>query len=374
MKSLYSALICLIFSCSLTAQKKASVDSVQHIMKKVADWQLKDWTQNGMKAPQWDWTNAAAYTGFMAFNTTTKDSVYRRSMYDIGEALNWNTGPRRFFADDYCVAQTYSLLYSFYHQPKMIAPFRRLADSICSMPHTESLEWVNDVRMREWAWCDALFMGPPALAYLATVTKDEKYLHTACDLWWKTTDFLFDKDENLYYRDSKYFGMKEANGHKVFWSRGNGWVMAGLVRMLENMPDNYAQRQKFITHYKAMAAKITNLQHADGTWHTALLDAASYPLKETSGTGFYCYALAWGINHHILSYEQYAENVFKAWNALVGCVHTDGKLGYVQKVGEKPGVTDDEHTEAFGVGAFLLAGTEVKKLLSFKAVSTKKNK
>ncbi|MEO6851841.1 MAG: glycoside hydrolase family 88 protein, partial [Mucilaginibacter sp.] len=216
---------------------------------------------------------------------------------------------------------------------------------------------------REWAWCDALFMGPPALAYLSTATGEQKYLDAAVKLWFKTTDYLFDKDENLYFRDSKFFTQRESNGQKIFWSRGNGWVMGGLVRMLENMPRDYPDRPRFIELYKKIAARIASLQNADGTWHAALLDQASYPAKETSGTGFYCYALAYGINHKILPYKTYYPVAAKAWEALMTSVHPDGKLGNVQQIGEKPATVSADDTEVYGVGAFLLASAEMSELL-----------
>lgn len=158
---------------------------------------------------------------------------------------------------------------------------------------------------REWAWCDALFMAPTSLAYLSTATGDSKYLDIANKLWWKTTDFLYDKEEYLYFRDESYFEKREKNGKKMFWSRGNGWVMGGLVRMLSNMPKNYPDRPKYIKLYKEMAAKIASIQQADGSWHSSLLDPESYPVKETSGTGFYTYAILWGLNNGILDKKTY---------------------------------------------------------------------
>jgi len=337
-------------------------DSVVRLMKKVAAWQLENWKTEGMRAPKWDWTNAAAYTGFMALDKVSSDSNWRKAMYGIAESINWLTGPRKMMADDYCVAQLYAALYQLYHEPKMIASFMAQADSISLLPHTDSLTWQNDIQLREWAWCDALFMGPPAFAYLTAATGKEKYLATACRLWWKTTDYLFDKKEALYFRDSRYFTQREANGRKVFWARGNGWVMAGLVRLLENMPENYPGRARFVRLFRKMSARIASLQQPDGTWHASLLDPASYPSKETSGTGFYCYALAWGVNHHLLSLKKYHPCIAAAWKALSACVDGGGRLGYVQKIGDKPGQADAQSTGAFGTGAFLLAGSEVAHL------------
>lgn len=349
----------IAYSNQLTAQSTATAGSTLKIMKKVADWQLKSWEEKGMQWPKSDWTNGAAYTGFMALNGIANDSKYINKMYRFGEDLNWNTGPNRTHADQYCVGQMFSEMYTLYKEPKMIAHFKELADSIIAMPHTESLEWKNGISNREWAWCDALYMGPPALAYLSTATGDIKYLDIASKLWWKTTDYLFDSSENLYYRDSRYFTKKEANGNKVFWSRGNGWVMGGLIRMLENMPQNYQGRPRFIDLFQKMADKVAALQSEDGSWHASLLDAESYPVKETSGTGFYCYALAWGVNHGLLSYEKFDPVIEKAWNALTSSVHTDGKLGNVQKIGAEPASVDSNSTEVYGVGAFLLAGSQI---------------
>lgn len=344
------------------AQNNLRPDSILKIMKQVGDWQLHSWQRNGMRWAKYDWTNGAAYAGFMALNKVANSPTYIRSMYQIGEDVEWNTGPRRTMADDYCIAQMFSQMYSLYKEPKMIARWRQQADSIIAMPHEESLEWKNGVSNREWAWCDALFMGPPSLAYLYTATGEIKYLDIASKLWWKTTDYLYDSSEHLYFRDSKYFDAKEANGKKVFWSRGNGWVLAGLVRMLENMPGNYPHRNRFEDLYKNMSEKIASLQTEDGSWHAALLDPGSYPAKETSGTGFYCYALAWGVNHNLLSYEKFNPVIEKAWAALTSSVHPDGKLGNVQQIGEKPEAVDDNSTEVYGVGGFLLAGSELVEL------------
>jgi unsaturated rhamnogalacturonyl hydrolase len=282
----------------------------------------------------------------------------------IGDDLHWNTGSRRFFADDYCVAQTFVNLYNVYQDPKMIAPFKALADSIISKPHTESLSLQNrGIMDREWAWCDALFMAPTSLAYLATASGEQKYLDIANQLWWKTTDFLYDPTEHLFFRDESYFTRKEKNGSKVFWSRGNGWVLGGLVRVLANMPANYPDRPKYLKLYKEMVIRIAALQQPDGSWHTSILDPDSYPVKETSGTGFYTYAILWGLNHQLLDKKIYWPVAQKGWQILVGSVNKEGMLGFVQPVGAAPDRVDENSTETYGPGAFLLAGSELYQYL-----------
>ena len=338
--------------------------TILNYMHRVADWQINDWEVNGFKKPKYNWTYGTAYTGIFELGKISGNEKYINFLTAIGDDLKWDTGKRRFFADDYCVAQTFCNLYLLKKEAKMIAPFKMLADSITARPHTESLSLKNKGIMdREWAWCDALFMAPTSLAYLTTATGNQKYLDIANKLWWKTTDFLYDKEEQLYFRDESYFEKREKNGKKMFWSRGNGWVMGGLVRMLSNMPKNYPDRPKYINLYKEMVAKLASLQQPDGSWHSSLLDPENYPVKETSGTGFYTYAILWGLNNKILDKKTYWPVVEKSWLALTSSVHKNGMLGYVQPVGAAPDKVDASTTETYGPGAFLLAASELHQYL-----------
>lgn len=343
-------------------KKSTSPDSVMAYMKKVADWQWKDIETNGFKFDQKDWTNGALYIGMAEWANIANSDIYYKKLLKIGNDNQWQIGKNRHFADDYCIGQLYAKLYEKYKDPHYIADIRSLADTLVAIPHTESLLWVNNIYLREWAWCDALFMGPPTLGFLTEATGDQKYLNTASKLWWKTSDHLYSKDQHLFFRDSRYFDKKEKNGKNVFWARGNGWVMGGMVNLLKVMPAGHPDRAKFVTQFRQMAQAIAKLQTADGTWHASLLDPDSYPSKETSGTGFLCYALAWGINQKLLPYKEYYPVVEKAWMALTTSVHADGKLGYVQPIGAAPEKVSPDNTEVYGVGAFLLAGTELLKL------------
>ena len=348
-----------------SAAKIPSPESVYTIMKKVADWQLDSIDRKGWRHPERDWTNGALYAGLLKFADVANDPAYYAFMREkVGKKFDWQLYKTnmRYHADFYCVGLMYSRMYSLYKDPKMIADFKALGDTLIARPHTESLENKNRVDLREWSWCDALFMAPPALAALSEASGELKYLDLCDKLWWKTSDYLYDRDEYLFYRDSRYFKRKENNGAKVFWSRGNGWVMGGLAGVLQCMPADYPTRPRWNQQFKEMAKKIASLQQSDGTWHASLLDPASFPIKETSGTGFYCYALAWGINNGLLDAETYAPVTLKAWKALNECVHPSGKLGFVQKIGDSPASVGYEDTEVYGVGAFLLAGTEIMKL------------
>lgn len=338
-------------------------DTVLNVMNKVAQWQINEWKEGRIiKLPKTEWENAALYTGIVALKKLNNAPEYEQFLYNIGEECDWNTGKVRLFADDYCIAQMYTAMYIEHREPKMIAKWRALADTIVNRSFNEPLTVAPNINHREWAWCDALFMGPPALALLTTATGDRRYLTKADSLWWKTTAFLYDKKERLFYRDSRFFTQREKNGEKIFWSRGNGWVMAGLARMMNNMPKTFINRKRYEKQFRQMAARIGGLQQPDGSWHASLLDPIMFATKETSGTAFYCYALAWGINNGLLPAKKYKPIVEKAWHSLVTAIHPDGKLGFVQNVGSGPIATTYESTNVYGVGALLLAGCELYQL------------
>jgi rhamnogalacturonyl hydrolase YesR len=205
-------------------------------------------------------------------------------------------------------------------------------------------------------------MAPPVLVRLYSVTGDAKYLDFLDAMWWDTTDFLFDAGEGLYYRDENYKGKLNANGKKIFWARGNGWVMGGTVRVLQHLPRNHPRRARYERLLRRMAAAVSRVQGADGLWRPSLLDPAEAPVPETSSTGFFCYAIAWGINQGILERKTYLPVVRRAWRGLVGAVRGDGKLGWVQQIGLAPAKVTADDNQEYGSGAFLLAGSEMYKL------------
>jgi rhamnogalacturonyl hydrolase YesR len=159
--------------------------------------------------------------------------------------------------------------------------------------------------------------------------------------------------------------MHSENGGKIFWSRGNGWVVGGLVRVLQYMAKDHPQRGFFENQFKEMCNRLRRLQTPSGFWSQSLLDAANYPQKESSGTGFFVYAMAWGVNNGLLSREEFLPVIRKGWEALRSSVHANGKLGYVQQVGDSPANVKFEDAESYGTGAFLLAGSEVFKCGGF---------
>jgi rhamnogalacturonyl hydrolase YesR len=336
--------------------------AVLDIMTRTADWQLDNPTTDSEKG----WVDAAFYDGVMALTRTSKDAKYFDAMLSVGQDNHWELGANIYSADDHAVAQMYLELYEIRKAPEMAQHARERFDEIIDFPKDDNLDFTRSDHSTRWSWCDALFMDPPAWARLSKVTGDPRYLADADRRWWVTSEYLYDKDEHLYYRDSTFFTKQEPNGQKVFWSRGNGWVIAGLARFLDYMPADFPDRAKYIKQFRDMAAKIKTLQQPDGLWRSGLLDPASHPQVETSGSGFFTYALAWGVNQGLLDKAEYSPVVFKAWDALTQCVQADGKLIHVQPVGAAPSGFPDSSSTPYGVGAFLLAGSEIYKMVGGK--------
>lgn len=331
---------------------------IKKTMQLVTDWQLKH-----PKHTPTDWTNGAFYAGVVAAYKTTGSRKILDSLMALGQRTSWQPGRRYDHADDIAISQTYIDLSRIKGNPEMIRATIDTVQKLRTVPGPESRKGLM------WWWCDALFMGPPTIVKLGVDLKDPSYFALNDSLFKQTYDLLYNKEQHLFARDAGYLinaageGKKEANGATIFWSRGNGWVMGGLVRIMEELPANYTARPFYEQLYKEMSAKIISLQQADGLWRASLLDPASFPGGEGSGSGFYCYALAWGINHGLLDKAIYEPAVRKAWVGLNTLVSPEGRVGWVQPIGADPRRNfSAESYEVYGAGAFLLAGSEVIKL------------
>lgn len=340
--------------------------AVKSVMKRVADWQVEE----PLVHHPADWTNGALYAGMVAWAQMAGDSSYFAYLKEKGETNSWaqrtRTDPAfRYFADDYAVGQMYVEMFRTFGDSAMIAPLRRYFDYMLQYPSTRSLQFVwreGSYPTERWSWCDALFMGPPVWAKMANVLDRGDYLDFMHKEYMYTYNYLYDKAAHLFFRDDRYFDQREANGNKVFWGRGNGWVLAGLPAILEEVPKDWEHREFYETLFVEMAETVAGLQDEEGFWHASLLDPGSYPNPETSASAFFTYALAWGINNGYLAKKTYQPVVERGWQALVQAVYPDGKLGWVQPVGQDPKQVTADMTEVYGVGAFLLAGTEVYRL------------
>jgi rhamnogalacturonyl hydrolase YesR len=365
LRAFYLAIVlCGFFfvASELPAQTNFTAKTVLDEMQRVADWQLAHPITNRPTG----WICAVGDIGMMAMAGVSDDPKYREAMFAKGETNRWELPAyqgRKYHADDQCIGQVWTELYFSYHEDGMIAPMRAKMDFIlANPPSVQSLEWNTPKSQEAWSWCDALFMAPPAWLRLSAATGDKRYMDFAVSNFWRTADFLYDKDEHLFFRDSSFFDKREANGQKVFWSRGNGWVLAALVRMLEYLPANHPDRPRFEQLFQDMSKKILACQQPDGMWHASLLDAQDYPMPEASGSALFLYGLAWGVNEGLLDREKYEPAIRKGWMALANCVDADGKLTHVQAAGSGPAQFTENSTAPYGNGAFLLAASEVYRM------------
>jgi rhamnogalacturonyl hydrolase YesR len=387
--SLLTTLGVLFASCiSSTAfgADKPTPAEVKALTTKVADWQIETFDQHGKhralpsKKTGWQnqknyhdltWHMAALYVGYDEFRKVAEQpEKYSDFLKMVAERNDWKLHRLPYHADFQAVGQVWLSLYEDFKDPKMLQPTRERFDWILANPKTGSLEYSGYGKknttawLDRWGWCDALFMAPPVWARLAKITGEEKYLDFMDQEYHLTYDVLWDKEEHFFYRDTRFFDQREDNGAKIFWSRGNGWVFGGLALMIPDLPKNWEGREFYLDLYQEMAEALRKTQRPDGTWSMGLLGSLeSYPSKETTGTSFFTFGLAWGINNGLLDRATYEPLVFNAWQALEACVTPAGMLGFVQPVGAAPGETIADKTEVYAIGAFLAAGAEMYKLV-----------
>ena len=325
--------------------------AIRAAMKKVGDWQLRVGEANFNN----EWTFAALYDGLIAASKTTGDPAYRNAVVKFAQAQDWKLANNRFpHADDMALGKAYTALHLEDPKAIRIADTTGILDQLVARP--------DDPAKELWWWCDALYMAPPVLARMSEITGDPKYDRYMDHEWGITSTLLYSPEFHLFFRDANYLKQKQANGKPVFWSRGNGWVMAGLVKVLHALPLNDPSRPRYIKQLQEMAAEIAAIQSADGLWRTGLLDAAAYRLPEISGSAFFTYAIAYGINEHILDREKFLPVVQKAWAGMLTHIYADGRLGSIQPVGEQPGEFKPSASYVYGVGGFLEAGSELDSL------------
>lgn len=362
---------------------------ISNVATAVADWQLAqfDIRSNKMRTeirpsgiPN-GWMYATLHVGLWHWAETSDSDMYRQTVLNLSQLNNYQLGPRVYHADDHAVGDVYLSLFNKYSGEYRIANTIQHFDQVLDQPSTVDLYFDNkdkethqfelrkfvDPRCTSrWCWADAVFMSPPVMAHLSKVTGDSKYLNFMDKEFWEMTEYLFDEEYGLYLRDSRYFERKDDQGRRIFWGRGNGWVLAGLARTIDYLPADFAKREAYLDLYKSMSKTLLKYQLEDGSWPSSLLEKNADTHSETSATGLLAYALAWGINQGHLNAEEFAPAVNKAWESIVTNIHPNGKVGYVQQVAFAPGSATKEDTQLYGSGAVLLAASEIYKMITAK--------
>lgn len=337
----------------------------KHYMKNNPDCTLPCFVKGKMR-PSNIWTRTVYYEGLLALYSIYPDTEYYAYAYQWGDFHKWGMwrGTTTRHADNYACGQVYIDMYNLCPKPEILLNVKSNLNML-----------VNTPQINEWWWIDAIQMGMPGFAKMGKLTGEQKYF----DKMWQMYEYtrnqhgehgMFNQKDGLWWRDQDFDPpYKEPNGEDCYWSRGNGWVYAALVRVLDEIPANEVHRQDYINDFLTMSKAIKACQREDGFWNVSLHDPNHFGGKELTGTSLFVYGMAWGIRNGLLDRDEYLPIVLKAWNAMVkDAVHPDGFLGYVQGTGKEPKdgqpVTYDSKPDFddFGTGCFLLAGSEIYKL------------
>lgn len=354
------------------AQELPKREEVLKAMTTANDYFMKKWPDVGKtivtnrERPSNIWTRGVYYEGLMELYRIYPKKEYYDYTYSWAEFHKWGmrNGNTTRNADDHCCGQAYIELYKMSPAPEKIRNIKTSIDMMLATPQ-------ND----DWWWIDALHMAMPIFAELGKMTGDNRYYEKMFQIYNYTKTKhgkvgLFNPKDGLWWRDADFVPpYKEPNGEDCYWSRGNGWVISALARVLTIMPKDAPHYKEYLAMFKTMAKALVPIQRTDGFWNASLHDPNNYGGKEATGTALFVYSMAWGINNGVLDSKTYLPVVLKGWNALVKeSLHADGFLGYVQGTGKEPKdgqpVTFDSMPdfEDYGLGCFLLAGAEVYRL------------
>ena len=332
------------------------------------------------KFPSSFWGGGVYYVGLMALYSVDAKDAYLQQAVAFGEANKWKlnsykVGKYKEFshnANDHIAGQTYIDLYQIDPKPERIATIRKCMTQLVNTPiQAEAKAYPN------WFWVDALFMAMPTFAKLGILEKDDRYLDKMHEMYLSAKNEigggLYNAKDGLWWRDANFAApYVEPNGEDCYWSRGNGWVYAALVRVLDTLPKDNKYRAEYLKIYQEMSAALLKVQRDDGFWNVSLHDPGHFGGKELTGTSLFTYGFAWGVNNKILDEKKYAPAMLKAWRGMAECVHPNGFLGYVQGSGSGPkdsqpvGYDRVPDLENYGLGCFLLGGSEIYRYFAAK--------
>lgn len=312
------------------------------------------------------WTRAVYYEGLMALYSIDPKNEYIDYTDRWAAFHKWTPrdGTSTRDADNQCCSQTY------------LDRFVMTGDSAMMRPTMENIRGqMAETKLGYWTWIDAIQMAMPVYAQMYKITGDKAYIDHAMDMYrWSRNECgggLFNEADGLWWRDADYVPpYKEKDGKQCYWSRGNGWVLAALIRTMDQMKPRGKVYKELKKDFTTMCDALAKCQREDGFWNVSLVSPATYGGKETSGTALFLYGISWGLRKGYLKESQFRPVADKAWKAIATeALHRDGFLGYVQGTGKDPSagqpVTYDKvpDFEDFGVGCFLLGATEYYKLL-----------
>ncbi len=375
MKKLSGILLLVVAVIFANAQQLPSKKAVLKTITLANKYFMQKWPDPGKPIfvpsrnrtwPSNIWTRAVYFEGLMALYSVDKKKAYYDYAIDWGTKHNWNlrNGTKTRNGDDQACGQTYINLYNIDKKQFYIDSLKA---SIDKMKASDKID--------DWHWVDAIQMAMPVFTQLGVLYNDTSYFNRMYQMYaftkYKHGDKgLFNAAEGLWWRDKDFDPpYKEPNGEDCYWSRGNGWVVAALVRVLSILPANDPHRDEYIADYKTMMNALLPIQRNDGYWNVSLHDSTNFGGKELTGTSLFVYGMAWGINNGMLDKKTFYPAVAKAWNAMAKeSVHSNGFLGYVQGTGKEPKESQpvqydrEPDFEDFGLGCFLLAGSEVYKM------------
>lgn len=380
MKKLLSLCCAAILAFPLSAQPTA--DEVMQVTRLANDYFMSKYSDPTVPTnvkrvrPSSLWTRAVYYEGLMALYDIDPQQRYLDYTDKWASFHKWTprNGITTNDADDQCCEQTYLMRFEKVGDSTMIRPTIANLQHQMKTPNTKKPE-AEGALCGWWTWIDAIQMAMPVYMHMYKLTGDVRYRDHGMNMYVWSRDTLagglLNKKSGLWWRDKDYVPpYKEPDGQDCYWSRGNGWVYAALVRCMNQLPAKDKVYKRLKKDFLLMTKGVVATQREDGFWNPSLA-STNYAMPETSGTALFLYGLCWGMNQGYLKVKDYKPIADRAWQAMVKtAVHRDGFLGWMQGTGKDPSAGQPlsydkvPDFEDYGTGCFLLGATEYYKLLN----------
>lgn len=200
-------------------------------------------------------------------------------------------------------------------------------------------------------WIDMVYLMTPFLVLYGQIKDEPGYIDEAVRQHRAAVERLVDPFTGL----TRHAWCEVPNHYpqSTFWARGNGWLIAITVDLLEMMGPHPARDFIAETGLRAIR-KMAEYQDRSGFFRHIIDKPGSK--KEASATLIYAYAVAKAVRLGLLG-EEWLESAWRAFDVVAGSVTPEGKVPGVAVPPGGPGVPFA--WAPFGQGFFLLAAHEL---------------
>lgn len=220
-------------------------------------------------------------------------------------------------------------------------------------------------------WVDSLMMFSVFPAIYASENGDKELLDIAARQPSLYAKYMMDKDDNLWYHSYWFKFATHYPKNKVYWGRGNAWVISALPKILDRI-GGHPERQNILEILEKTSAALLKCQRKDGAFDT-VLQKPGKTYRELSATALIADGWLHSVRTGYLP-ESYLEPALKAYKAVDDAIIINEKGVFMPEISAPTSplppfpylvykITPKAKNLAYGVAAYIWAAIEYDKLM-----------